>query len=345
MPTNDVPESAPAANDPATRRASVVVGVDCSPQSQHVLRKAATIAQQLDADLEAVFVYVKSLESGWVVPLVMPDRELATLMHKTLSDTVDTTFGAHHPPRLSQWAVAGDPATTLLARAVGASVLVVGSNGGGELANLILGSVAAKCVEHADGPVFVISAEPKKHPDRGGAVDDQSDGAASASAGRVVVGVDGSAASKEALRWAVKLAALNGTGVDAVITCDPPVYFSGVGLPYLPVAWNPREDNMRYLEQTVDDVFRDHRPTNLRLYAEEGSAGRRLLAHATNAQLLVVGSRGHGGFHNLLLGSVSSKCANRSSCPVLVVHVAPDPAASGDPADNGVARPELALNV
>lgn len=302
-------------------RARVVVGVDCSPESQRVLRKAAEVALRLDADLETVFVYMGAPEAGWLVPSPMADRELEGLMHNALADAVDEAFGPRHPARLSQWALDGDPATVLLARAKDASMLVVGSTSRGGLTNVLLGSVAAKCAEHASGPVLVVPPAKPHREDRSRSSDDNDD-AASMSAGRIVVGVDGSASSMEALRWAWRFAALYGTGVDAVITWDPPPYFNGVGSMYLPVAWNPRSDSLDYLERTIDGVFGDERPDDLRLFAEEGAASRRLLAHAKDAALLVVGSRGHGGFHNLLLGSVSSKCANDSTCEVLVVHLA-----------------------
>jgi nucleotide-binding universal stress UspA family protein len=134
---------------------------------------------------------------------------------------------------------------------------------------------------------------------------------------RVVVGVDGSEPSKSALRWAARFAALSGASIDAVVAWQPPVSYGGS---YPPPEWRPDEDAEATLTSTVDEVFGDQRPADLRLIVEEGNAAAVLLDHSNGAELLVTGSRGHGGFAGLLLGSVSSHCAEHATCPVLVVH-------------------------
>jgi nucleotide-binding universal stress UspA family protein len=134
---------------------------------------------------------------------------------------------------------------------------------------------------------------------------------------RVVVGVDGSAPSKEALHWAARIAAASGATIDAVITWDYPVT-SGAG--YLPSDWDPSKDAETVLSQAVEDAYGSDRPERLRLIVREGGAARVLLAESEGAEMLVVGSRGLGGFSGLLLGSVSANCAEHAQCPVLVVH-------------------------
>jgi nucleotide-binding universal stress UspA family protein len=80
-------------------------------------------------------------------------------------------------------------------------------------------------------------------------------------------------------------------------------------------------------------VFGGRRPPGLRTDVREGNAARVLLEASEGARMLVVGSRGHGGFAGLLLGSVSAACAEHASCPVLVLHGTtpppPAPLASG----------------
>ena len=134
---------------------------------------------------------------------------------------------------------------------------------------------------------------------------------------RIVVGVDGSDSSKKALRWAAKLAQSSGATVDAVQSWDIP---TTLGLGYLPKDVDLGKDTEKWLEETVDEVFGPDRPAGLRTIVHCGSAAHVLLDACKDAQLLVVGSRGHGGFYGLLLGSVSAAVAEHAPCPVLVIH-------------------------
>jgi nucleotide-binding universal stress UspA family protein len=75
------------------------------------------------------------------------------------------------------------------------------------------------------------------------------------------------------------------------------------------------------IEETVADVFGpEHVPADLKITVQEGQTSARLLAASADAGMLVLGSRGHGGFAGLLLGSVSTACTEHATCPVLVVH-------------------------
>lgn len=135
--------------------------------------------------------------------------------------------------------------------------------------------------------------------------------------GRIVVGVDGSEPSKRALRWAATLARATGSELDAVISWDVPI---ALAMAYLPADANLGKDTATYLDKTVDEVFDSKRPPGLRTIVHQGRPAQVLLDAANDAQLLVVGSRGHGGFAGLLLGSVSAVVAEHARCPVLVVH-------------------------
>ncbi len=133
----------------------------------------------------------------------------------------------------------------------------------------------------------------------------------------IVVGVDGSDSSREALTWAVHYAALTGAEVEAVISWNYP---TGYGMGGVAADWNPGEDARDLLAQTVTSVVGDDVPVPLTKVVREGNAAQVLLDESKDAQMLVVGSRGHGGFAGLLLGSVSAHCAEHAHCPVLVIH-------------------------
>jgi nucleotide-binding universal stress UspA family protein len=141
-------------------------------------------------------------------------------------------------------------------------------------------------------------------------------------AGRVVVGVDGSEPSKHALRWARFIADASGSTLEVVAAWQAYTAFGwmGVGWAAMPTDWNPEQDAEKVLTQTIDEVFGANRPAGLRLTVREGNAAELLLAASKDARMLVVGSRGHGGFADLLLGSVSAACTEHAGCPVLVLH-------------------------
>jgi nucleotide-binding universal stress UspA family protein len=139
-------------------------------------------------------------------------------------------------------------------------------------------------------------------------------------AARIVVGVDGSEGSKNALRWAARIAAATGATIDAVATWELTSLYGWSALSAVPALYSPQPEIEKSLNETVDEVFGADRPAGIRVQVLEGPAARTLLVAAEGAQMLVVGSRGHGGFAGLLLGSVSAKVAEHARCPVLVVH-------------------------
>ena len=134
---------------------------------------------------------------------------------------------------------------------------------------------------------------------------------------RIVVGVDGSDQSKLALGWALRLAGGTGASIDAVTSWHFP---ASLGWGYATEGWNPEADATKCLTDSVDEAFGAERPSGLRLLVREGLPANVLLDESQGATMLMVGSRGHGGFTGLLLGSVSAKCAELATCPVLIVH-------------------------
>jgi nucleotide-binding universal stress UspA family protein len=131
-----------------------------------------------------------------------------------------------------------------------------------------------------------------------------------------VVGVDGSRASIDSLRQAARLVASFGGSVEAVNVWQFPATVIG----YFPPDLVPEDDARKVLSEAIAEVFGESPPPWIVPTVREGSASRELVALSKDADLLIVGSRGHGGFTGLLLGSVSSVCAEYSSCPTLVMH-------------------------
>ena len=134
---------------------------------------------------------------------------------------------------------------------------------------------------------------------------------------RIVVGVDGSAPSQAALAWAVKQAALTGAVADAVIAWEVPANYSF--LVQVPVDINYAKVAAQVVADAIAEVSGPGEPVKIRSTATEGSAARVLLDASKGAELLVVGFRGHGGFTEALLGSVSQHCVHHATCPVVVI--------------------------
>ena len=139
--------------------------------------------------------------------------------------------------------------------------------------------------------------------------------------GVIVVGVDGSPESLAALRWAAQEARLRGAMLRAVHAWFMPMVFtSGPPLLVLPEAGDELgEEGDKVLSDALEAVAPDVEGLALERSVVEGSAAHCLLRAAEGADLLVLGSRGHGGFHGLLLGSVSQQCAHHAPCPVVIV--------------------------
>ncbi|MEV7175679.1 universal stress protein [Kitasatospora sp. NPDC093679] len=139
---------------------------------------------------------------------------------------------------------------------------------------------------------------------------------------RIVVGVDGSASSRAALRWAARQAGLIGATVEAVITWEyPAVYGWGMTMVDVDVA---AYAGKALSEAVVQEIGPDS-PIRVSERVEGGNAAQVLLKAAAGAELLVLGNRGHGGFTGALLGSVSQHCVQHAPCPVVIVR---DPARS-----------------
>ena len=138
---------------------------------------------------------------------------------------------------------------------------------------------------------------------------------------RIVVGVDGSPASRTALEWAGDEAVRHGSElvvVAAWLPIPPPLAGTSSTLPTHGVTY-PGESAKKQLMETIRDVLGEEPPALVQPQVKEGSAAKVLIDLSEEADLLVVGARGHGGFAGMLLGSVSQHVAAHAKCTVVVV--------------------------
>jgi nucleotide-binding universal stress UspA family protein len=133
---------------------------------------------------------------------------------------------------------------------------------------------------------------------------------------RVVVGVDGSQPSRHALQWGRFMARVLDARIDAVTVWDISAVMASAWVD----DWDPEKDAAANLQATVAEVLGSAPATPVREIVCHGSAAAELMQASQGAQLLILGRRGHGGFHGLLLGSVSAACVAHAHCPVLIVH-------------------------
>jgi len=137
-----------------------------------------------------------------------------------------------------------------------------------------------------------------------------------AETGRVVVGIDGSHSSLEALRWAGRQAELTHSTLHVIMTWDWPLTY-GWAMPF-PAGYDPEKDVRKVLDVAVADLRATFSSLDITAKVMHGHPAPLLVEASKGADLLVVGSRGHAEFTGMLIGSVSEFCATNAHCPVLV---------------------------
>jgi nucleotide-binding universal stress UspA family protein len=194
----------------------------------------------------------------------------------------------------------GDPGAELLKACRPTDLLVVGTHGHRPVARMLLGSVSTAAAAHAPCPVLVARG-PRQSP-----------------TGPVVVGVDGSPASRAAFGYAAEVAARTGAGLRAVQAVSP----DADALGFVTAA---DERDLRRAQRTLQEAVAAAAGRHPALRVEEllvqAHPVDALLRHGRDARLVVVGSRGRGGVRAMVLGSVSRELLQRSDCPVAVVRV------------------------
>jgi nucleotide-binding universal stress UspA family protein len=277
----------------------IVVGYDGSDVSRLAVDWAADEAERTGAPLRIVHTYQLGWPAGAYYRATAEEAEAARGSAEQLAAAAATAVRARGTGvDAVATVVHAAPATTLLDFGhSGARLLVVGSRGAGGIANLLLGSVSQQVATHARVPVAVIR------------------GRTSATDGPVIVGVDGSAATDAALRLAFDAAAARRTHVVAVKAYVPP---APSVLPLSAVEAAERAE----LEASLAGWQDRYPAVKLEALLAVGRAAKVLIGVSHTAQLVVVGSRGHGGFAGLLLGSVGQQLMHHAECPVLIAHPA-----------------------
>jgi nucleotide-binding universal stress UspA family protein len=291
---------------PTPSGSPVIAGVDGSPSSLAGAAHAARAAVDRGVELELVHGYLHALGYGampidpYAITVPAPPADGERMLAR-LAERLRTEYPGL---RVRARQVAGGPAATLVDESRRADLLVVGCRGLGGFAGLVLGSVSAQVAAHAHCPVLIVRPAGPDHPPDG----------------PVLVGVDFSPGSDTALACAADEAVRR--RVPLVVTHvwwnDP-----------LETAMHPADDVVTQarsaaaglLAGAVDEVRQRHPglPVSRRL-VHSLNPEHNLVAASRETILVVVGSRGRGGFGGLLLGSVSQALVHHAHCPVLVVH-------------------------
>jgi nucleotide-binding universal stress UspA family protein len=290
-----------------TAHRPVLVGIDYSPDSIVAAEQAAWQAQRRHTPLTLLHAVAPppavgpGFNAGWLVDVVARDAQ--TL----LRGVADQLIRQYHGLDVVTVVPVGGPAAALVAASAGASLVVLGARGTGGFPDLLAGSVSGQVAAHAHAPVLVVRRDTR------GAVPPT---------GPVVVGVDGSARAESAVGLAFEEADARGTGLIAVYAWDVPARH---GL----VPADPWHDHPGAAHQQADRVLAEALAGWAEKYPNVPVTRRAvhtvspvavLRDAAADAGLVVVGSRGHGGFVGMLIGSVSQALVNHARCSVLVAH-------------------------
>ena len=286
--------------DRRTAPGVVVVGIDGSAAGTAALRWAVEEARRRSARLSVVHA-LNQRHSG---AFNRANPEFVAEERRAAEHVLDAAVARAGAPDVDVHPVleVGPPAVVLLRRATSADLVVAGSKGRGGFAGLLLGSTSLQVAMHASCPVVVLR--------------DHSTGAGPAS-GRIVVGIDGSPSSEGALRFAFTRARRYGLGLTVVRAWGATAVF--VDVPGS-AKWEQVEKEEQAALSEALAPWRDRYPeVDVLEKSLLGNAAALLVDESAAAELLVVGSRGRGGFGGLLLGSVSHAALHHARCPVAVV--------------------------
>jgi nucleotide-binding universal stress UspA family protein len=288
---------------------SIVVGVDESPGAAAALRWAAGERAVHDCALTAVLCWTY-LEQHRHEPNQPFDPSYGDEEARQALDAIVERILVDGAQAVARRTVNDRTSRGLLEASADADLLVLGARGLGGLRAMVLGSVTRQCLHHASIPVAVVHHDPDGEP--------PADPIRPGSDNRIVVGADGSETSKRALAWCVDEARRRHARVTAVHAWMPPY----VGAELVPAAAYETAEYDRLGQNTLDSAIEAVDTGGLDFPVERlvvsGAPASGLLGAAEGADLLVVGSRGVGGFKGLLLGSISHYVANHSHCPVVV---------------------------
>jgi len=289
----------------STQAAPIVVGYDGSQASTAALNWATAQAVREHAPLRIAEVFelvvMDRPSPGKVVPLAA----LRNVREHGLTALAESVQLRHPGLKVDTVLLEGSPAPELIEETAQARMLVLGSRGLGGFTGMIIGSVAVQVSAHAQCPVVVVPPDtlPTLHRRR-----------------RIVVGVDGSKLSAKAVDFAFEQAEAIGGRVIAVHAWNSPfsTYENGRG----DLVFD-NEEVRKASEVMVAEALAgpraDHPDIPVDVELVPGQPARALLQVGESADLVVVGSRGRGGFTGLLLGSTSQQVLHHAHCPVAIV--------------------------
>lgn len=285
----------------------IIVGYDASEGSKAAFRWALDEATRTGAQITLLFAFEWPALPSTVAPVATswPDQGAREDAQKMLDAAILEAFQTHPRVLVTGTVADGSAAILLRERSREARLLVLGSRGHGGFTGLLLGSTTVAVSAHAHCPVVVVRGE-QEQPE-----------------GPVVVGVDGSTCALLAVEYAFAQAAARDTVLRVVrawTPIAPPRQLPG----YIPA----EQAGAERIE--VDELLADGRSrypqVEVAIDIVAGPPGRVMVDASRDAQLVVVGSRGHGGFGGLLLGSVSQQLLHHAHCPVAVVRELPSAA-------------------
>jgi nucleotide-binding universal stress UspA family protein len=303
-----------------TRPEVILVGVDGSAASLHALDWAAAYAERVGWGLHIVCSYslpsftAASLDGGYAA---LDDTAISEGARAVLAEAKERVAGLNVP--VQGTVATGDAAGVLVELSADHCLAVVGTRGRGGFTERLLGTVSSALPAHAHCPTVVVPYRGGKDESTAGDPD-RRDGDLVHDVRRIVVGVDGSPTAEVALRHAVGQAET--WGAELVAVAGVPLG-SGAGV----LAWLPSQidheqvldDVKAGLDVIVDRIESEHPGLAIKRHVLDGSGAELLTEFSGAADLIVVGSRGRGGFRGLLLGSTSQAVLHHSKCPVLVV--------------------------
>ncbi|MCL1870941.1 MAG: universal stress protein [Promicromonosporaceae bacterium] len=300
-----------------TRQEIVLVGVDGSAPSLHALDWAAAYAKRVGWALHMVCSYAlpsftaASLDGGYAA---LDDTAIQEGAKSVLVEAKQHVASYDVP--VTAAVATGDAAGVLVELSKDYALAVVGTRGRGGFTERLLGTVSSALPAHSSCPVVVVPYRSATGEDA-----DRRDGNTVHEPRRIIVGVDGSPSAEMALKAAIRQARV--WGAELVAVAGVPVG-SGAGV----LAWLPAQidheqvlaDVKAGLDVIVDRYEAENDGLKIKRIVLDGTGAELLTEFSTAADLLVVGSRGRGGFRGLLLGSTSQAVLHHSSCPVLVVN-------------------------